>query len=220
MLKNIAIPPSRPLRALATIATIGAIGVSGCGSSSSPRTAASSVPTTTTGTASQPTSSTPSTPTSSAPTTTPTTTTTTAPGATGGAVAPSGTGGSGSATGLSGAEAVVARNGYTVANPSDYRSNQTLRVLVGFRRGSADARVQRAFFFVGDRYLGTDTSDTSASIGVVSQDDTGVTLRYGIYTRGQPLCCPRSTANVRYVLDNGHLFPTGQIPPAAARNGT
>jgi hypothetical protein len=220
MLKNITIPPSRPLRALATIATIGAIGVSGCGSSSSPRTAASSVPTTTTGTASQPASSTPSTPTSSAPATTPTTTATTAPGATGGAAAPSGSGGSGSATGLSGARAVVASHGYTVVNSADYQAGQTLRVLIGTLSGSAHARVQRAFFFSGDTYLGTDTSDTSASIGVVSQDDTGVTLRYGIYTRGQPLCCPGSSANVRYVLDNGHLFPTGQIPPAAARNGT
>jgi hypothetical protein len=217
MLKNITTPPSRPLRALAAIATIGAIGVSGCGSSSSPRSAASSVPTTTTGTASQPASSTPSTPT--APATTPTTTTTTAPGATGGAAAPSGSG-SGGAGGLSGAEAVVTSHGYTVVKPSDYQSGQTLRVLVGTLSGSAHARVERAFFFVGDRYLGTDTSDTSASIGVVSQDDTGVTLKYGIYTRGQPLCCPGSSANVRYVLDNGNLFPTGQIPPAAARNGT
>jgi LppP/LprE lipoprotein len=206
------IPASRALCAMAAIA---AIAVSGCGSGSSTRSTASPLPA---GTATQTTSSTSSTPSSSSPTTTPTTATT-SPGATGGAAAPSSAGSSGTATGLSGAEAVLARKGYTVANPSDYHADQTLRVLVGFQRGLADARVQRAFFFVGDRYLGTDTSDTSASIGVVSQDDTGVTLRYGIYRRGQPLCCPSSTASVRYVLDNGRLVPSGLIPSTAARNG-
>jgi hypothetical protein len=115
---------------------------------------------------------------------------------------------------------VVARLGYTVANPADYHSSQTLRVLVGVQHGSADARVQRAFFFVNDRYLGTDTSDRSAGIAVVGQDDTGVTLRYSIYRHGQPLCCPSSTSRVRYMLDNGRLLPAGPIPSSAARNGT
>lgn len=118
--------------------------------------------------------------------------------------------------GLAAAMARVNALGFTVADRADYHPGQTLRVLIGFRRGSADARVQRAFFFLGDRYLGTDTGDTSAAIRVGAQDDTSVTLIYGLYRRGDPLCCPTGgSAKVRFALDNGRLAPQQPIPSSS-----
>jgi hypothetical protein len=114
------------------------------------------------------------------------------------------------------AEATVKRLGYTVADPSTYKATDTLRVLIGVRTGSADGRVQQAFFFVGGRYIGTDTKDPSAAIRVVGHDDTTVTLRYALYKRGDPLCCPHGGhADVRYQLDNGKLSPLDPIPSAS-----
>lgn len=146
---------------------------------------------------------------------TPRTTTAPTPG-TGGAAAP---GGSARAVGLAGARAVLARQGFTPADPSQYHPDQTLRVLVGVRSGSGDGYGQRAFFFVEDRYLGTDASQPSSTIKVVGQDDTDVTLAYPVYRAGAPLCCPGSTSQVRFALDNGRLVPQGTIPPYRVRNG-
>jgi len=178
-----------------------------CGSSSSSSSSVSSTPRYAAPTTS---ASAPSTaPTTTAPSTTPTVTTPstrTAPEpSTGGASADA-----------AGAVATVKRQGYTVPDASTYKSGDTLRVLIGVRAGSADGRVQQAFFFVGGRYIGTDTKDPSAAIRVVGQDDTTVTLRYALYRRGDPLCCPHAGhADVRYQLDNGRLSPLDPIPSAS-----
>jgi hypothetical protein len=123
--------------------------------------------------------------------------------------------GSGSGT-LGAAEAVVQSRGYRALNAADYRPAQTLRVLIGARQGSADGHVQQAFFFVGDRYIGTDTSAPSAQIRVLGQGDTQVTLGYALYRPGDPLCCAGGgQATVTYQLDNGHLRPLNPIPSAS-----
>jgi hypothetical protein len=114
-----------------------------------------------------------------------------------------------SAEGQSAAEAVVQAKGFTVASPSDYHPNQTLRVLVGTRTGSAEGNGQQAFFFVDGRYIGTDAKQPSAQINVVSQGDTEVALAYALAGGGQ--------ATVRFQLNNGKLVPLGPIPSASAR---
>jgi hypothetical protein len=135
-------------------------------------------------------------------------------GPTGGTEAPSGS--VRQAPGLSGAVAELERTGYKPSKRSEYHSNQTLRVLVGVRIASTDGHVQQAFFFVRDRYLGTDTSDPSAQIRVVAQDDTSVTLGYRLYRRGESLCCPGGgERKVRYALDNGRLGPLDPIPSSS-----
>lgn len=111
--------------------------------------------------------------------------------------------------GLGAAEAVVQAKGFTVASPSDYHPNQTLRVLVGTRTGSAEGNGQQAFFFVDGRYIGTDAKQPSAQINVVSQGDTEVALAYALAGGGQ--------ATVRFQLNNGKLVPLGPIPSASAR---
>jgi hypothetical protein len=113
------------------------------------------------------------------------------------------------------AVAVVKAHGYTPDDTASYHHNQTLRVLVATRTGSADGYAQQAFFFVDGRYLGTDTSTPSARIKLVSQGDTEATLAYRLYRPGDPLCCARGgEATVRFALNNGRLVPLDPIPPA------
>jgi len=121
---------------------------------------------------------------------------------------------------LNAAEAVVRAHGYTASNASDYHPNQTLRVLVGTRLDSGDGYDQQAFFFVNGRYIGTDSTQPSATVRVVKQDDTEVTLVYPLYRPHDAMCCPSGgQANVRFQLDNGRLVPLDPIPPASSQSG-
>jgi LppP/LprE lipoprotein len=210
--------PPRMLPAVAAAAALLALG--GCGSGATKTVSVSSAQapgtptkrTSTTGTNS-----------SSPTTTTHTNTGTSTNGAsavettrTGGA--PAFTKQSASAEGLSAAQAVVRAHGYTAGASTDYRPAQTLRVLVGTRRGSSDGYGQQAFFFVDGRYLGTDTSQPSATVKVVDQSDTEVTLAYPSYKSGDPLSKPSGgEKTVRFQLNNGRLVALGQIPSLAAR---
>lgn len=124
------------------------------------------------------------------------------------------------AEGLAGALAVVRAHGYTAGDSGDYHSSQTLRVLVGTRTGSSDGYDQQAFFFVGGRYIGTDSSRPSAQVKVVAQNDTEVTLAYSLYRSSDPLCCPGGgQAKVRFQLNNGRLQPLSPIPPVSSTTG-
>ncbi|HEX3512148.1 MAG TPA: LppP/LprE family lipoprotein [Solirubrobacteraceae bacterium] len=163
--------------------------------------------------------------------TTPTTTSsTTAPPAagTGGTPAvstrtapePAFTEGGNHAEGIQAAAALVRAHGFTPNDTSEYHASQTLRVLVATRTGSGDGYGQQAFFFVGDRFIGTDAKEPSASVKVASQSDTEVALAYPLYRANDPLCCPGGgTATVRFQLDNGQLTPLGRIPPASSKSG-
>jgi len=204
-------------------AAAAAAAIAGCGSGGTKTVSVAN--TTPSETASQATSSTGTT-TQSSPPPTSSTNTTTHPSETGGAEAtrtstsPAFTKESTSTEGASTAAAVVRAHGYTPNETSQYRPDQTLRVLVGTKTGSADGYGQQAFFFVGGHYLGTDTSQASATVKVVSQGDTEVALSYPVYKPGDPLGKPSGgEKTVRFQLNNGHLVPLGQIPSAAARSG-
>jgi hypothetical protein len=122
--------------------------------------------------------------------------------------------------GLNQAMAVVKAHGFSANDTSNYHSEQTLQVLVGTRTGSGDGYGQQAFFFVDNRYIGTDTSQPSASVKVVSQSDTEVTLAYPLYKAHDPLCCPGGgQATVRFQLNNGHLVALDPIPPVSSQTG-
>jgi hypothetical protein len=118
------------------------------------------------------------------------------------------------------AAAVVSAHGYTAGSLADYHPNQTLRVLIGTRGGSTDGYNQLAFFFLGNHYLGTDSSQPSAAVHVVSQSDTEVTLAYALYRPHDTLCCPSGgQAVVHFQLDNGTLTPLNPIPSASSSSG-
>jgi hypothetical protein len=188
-----------------------------CGSSTKTVTAAetpSVSQTTTAATTTQPstTTSTQTTPTQ--------TSTTSAPTTTRSAPEPAFTKQESSVEGLSGATATVRAHGYTPNNPGEYHPEQTLRVLVGTQAGSNDGYSQQAFFFLGGHYLGTDTKLPSATVKVVSQADTEVTLSYPLYRKGDALSSPSGgQTHVTFALNNGKLVATGTIPPAESPTG-
>ncbi len=130
--------------------------------------------------------------------------------------------GPGQATGeAAAAAAVVKAHGYTPNDISEYHANQTLRVLVGTRTGSGDGYDQQAFFFVDGSYIGTDASQPSATLRVVGQSDTEVTLAYPLYRPHDPLCCPGGgQATVRFALNDGRLVALDPIPPVTSQTGT
>lgn len=197
-----------------------AVLAAGCGGSSTKTVSVANSPAETETTASSSTRST----TTSATTTSSTTGTGTSTTATRTASAPAFTHQGGSEATPQGATAtaatVVRAHGYTPNDTSQYHPDQTLTVLVGTRTGSADGYQQQAFFFLDGRYIGTDTSQPSASVKVVSQGDTEVTLAYPLYHAHDPLCCPSGgSATVNFQLNNGRLTPLQSIPPASSPAG-
>jgi hypothetical protein len=123
----------------------------------------------------------------------------------------------GSPTGeLGRAVATVQANGYTPDDTAEYHAGQTLRVLVGTSTGNRYE--QRVFFFLGSKYLGTDTKQPSAGVSVVSQGATEATLAYSLYRPSDQLCCPGGGhAEVTFQLNNGKLTNVEPIPPASTR---
>ena len=115
------------------------------------------------------------------------------------------------------AVAKLRAEGYRADDPADYDAGATLRVLVGTRLDSGDGYAKRAFFFVGGRYIGTDTSDDSANIRVEDTGGDTVTLAYALYGPNDALCCPGGTATVRYRWNGSRLVPLDPIPPRSRR---
>ena len=156
-----------------------------------------------------------------------TATASTAAGANGGTAAPAGTRTEaspayvheeGASAELAGAIAAVKSHGYTPNDTSQYHPSQTLRVLIGTRTGSGDGYDQLAFFFVDGRYIGTDSTAPSATLSVVGQGDTEVTLAYPNYRSGDALCCASGgQTHVTFALNDGQLSPLQPIPPTSTR---
>jgi hypothetical protein len=194
----------------------------GCGSSETKTVTVASSPAETHSTQTQATTAT-TPPTTTATTTTSTTNTaggTAAPTNTRTQTAPAFTHEETKSEGLSQAESVLQTKGYTASETSQYHPNQALRVLVGTRSGSSDGYGQQAFFFVNGRYIGTDTKEPSATVKVLSQNDTEVTLAYPLYRPGDPLANPSGgQATVHFQLNDGKLTPLGTIPPASSSTG-
>jgi hypothetical protein len=107
---------------------------------------------------------------------------------------------------LAAAVAAVEGQGYTPTSTAEYHPSQTLTVMTASHEGAG----QQAFFFVDGKYIGTDASQPSASIAVVSQADTEVVLSYALYNAGEQ---PDGHAQVRFQLNNGKLMPLSAIPP-------
>jgi LppP/LprE lipoprotein len=200
----------------ALLATVcGAALLAGCGSSTKTVTVSSNPPVTQPPTTSPPATSTPTT-TTKAPTdgqSAPTGSTRSAP-------EPAFTQEKPVSEGESAAAALVRSKGFTPNDSSEYHSNQALRVLLATRTGSGDGYGQQAFFFVNGRYIGTDAKAPSATLRLLSQSDTEVTLSYPLYRKNDPLCCPGGgQASVRFQLNNGRLTALDPIPPADRSSG-
>ncbi len=208
----------------ALVLGIGAGGVlGGCGGSETKTVSVAGAPEVTQSTATATTRTTPTatTPTSSAPAPTSTAGGTAAPGATHTAPEPEFTQQEAHGEGAGEAVDALKARGYTPVEPAQYHANQTLRVLVGARTDSSDGYGQQAFFFLAGRYIGTDTKEPSATVKVIAQSDTEVTLGYPLYRNGDSLSNPSGgQAIVHFQLNNGKLVALDPIPPANSTTGT
>lgn len=109
------------------------------------------------------------------------------------------------------AAATQLRNqGFEAVRLSSWRPEHTLRVLIGSPADEPSAG-QRAFFFVRNAYIGTDSTDPSAGVRIGKQSDNRVTLVYKLADR---------SARVRFQWDGSRLQPIDPIPPPAARAPT
>ncbi len=116
------------------------------------------------------------------------------------------------------AVAQMRTQGFEPVAISTYKPRQSLRVLIGRPKASMGVRGRRAFFFVREQYIGTDSSSPSARLKVASQDNSKITLAYTRFAAGDKPCCPSDgTVKVRFSMGNGRLQPLDPIPPAAAR---
>jgi hypothetical protein len=108
--------------------------------------------------------------------------------------------------------------GYLPTHEADYDPRHELRVLVGYRNGDP-LGPRRAFFFVGTRFIGNDSSAGSSQLKVAKSANRWVTLTYGVYAPGGKVCCPVSTSKVRFNWTGTALTPAGAIPLSRVATG-
>lgn len=113
--------------------------------------------------------------------------------------------------------AVIQAHGYTargsgVSTPDG--SGGTLYAWPAVCSGSADGYCQKVFFFIGTRYLGTDTSRASNAISkVAAAGPATIAVTYPSYASQDPLCCPSGKpVTITYHWTGARLAPSGTPP--------
>lgn len=93
-------------------------------------------------------------------------------------------------------------------------SGGTLYAIHGTCAGSADGYCQQMFFFLGTRYLGTDTPSASTAIaGYRAAGSGAIAVTYPTYANSDPLCCPSGTpVTITYRWNGKRLVPSGTPP--------
>lgn len=108
--------------------------------------------------------------------------------------------------------------GFEPVSLADYKTGQSLRVILGKPKASTGVRGRRAFFFQRRDYLGTDAASPSLRVRVLRQRDGVITLGYKLYLSGDKPSDPSGElAKVRFTISDGRLVPQDQIPPVASR---
>lgn len=111
------------------------------------------------------------------------------------------------------AAGTLREQGYRPVTLADYDPKHVLRVLIG--RGDGG---QRAFFFIGGRFLGNDAADDSKRIRIARSGNRSVALSYRLFAEGDRPCCPSGgSARVLFRWDGEQLAPQTSVPPATAR---
>jgi LppP/LprE lipoprotein len=116
------------------------------------------------------------------------------------------------------AEITIRAKGYKAVPSSIAKTpggvGKTLYAVLGICEGSADGHCQKVFFFLDDRYLGTDTKSPSNEIKSEVAVGTGsIDVTYANYKTDDPLCCPSGQpVTIRYKWNGTRLSASG-IPP-------
>jgi hypothetical protein len=104
---------------------------------------------------------------------------------------------------------LIRTRGYLPTREADYDPRHELRVLVGYRNGDP-LGPRRAFFFVGTRYIGNDSTLGSSQLKLVKSGNRWATLAYGVYAPGGKT--PVSRTRIRFDWNGVSLAPAGAIP--------
>jgi len=111
--------------------------------------------------------------------------------------------------------------GYTPRDTDDFAYPDFgfgLHVIVGIATGSGTGYEQRAFFFVHNRFVGTDATESSATIQMVWRSDSTIAIGFTIYRPDDAMCCPLGGAvTVRYRWTGTRLTALDPIPSVAVR---
>jgi hypothetical protein len=116
------------------------------------------------------------------------------------------------------AVSLMQKQGYLPTRLADYAPKHELRVLVGYRNGDP-LSPRRAFFFVGKKFIGNDSTAGSSKLVVGKSGNRWATLTYGVYAPGAKPCCPASTTKVRFEWSGTALAPKGSIPLGRVATG-
>lgn len=112
--------------------------------------------------------------------------------------------------------ATIRAHGYTphghgASTPDGFGG--TLYAWSGVCSGSADGYCQKVFFFIGTRYLGTDTARSSILTAVRAAGPQNIDVTYPNYAPQDPLCCPSGTpVTITYHWNGTRLIPSGTPP--------
>ncbi len=115
---------------------------------------------------------------------------------------------------------LVQSRGFTPIDAADFSSPTTsgLHVIIATANGRADGYAQRAFFFVDDRFVGTDQKDPSATLKIAWRNESTIAVSYAAYKPGERLCCPTGGAIiVRYRWDGSRVRTLDPVPPESVR---
>lgn len=116
------------------------------------------------------------------------------------------------------AAAIVVSKGYeTKVESSIWRSGGGLNALYAQPAGTADGDSQKVFFFLKDRFIGTDTPlDELGSrfVSITSGElPNQITITYDLYKTDDPRCCPTGgTAEATFSVASDQLIHSGRIP--------
>lgn len=109
--------------------------------------------------------------------------------------------------------AVVKAHGYTPDSGHTETPDGFGHTLYAWRAtctDSADGYCQKVFFFIGTRYLGTDTRDPSTQIVGINAPEAGtIAVSYAHYLAGDAQCCPSGQpVLISYHWNGSRLIPS------------
>ncbi len=117
------------------------------------------------------------------------------------------------------AVAVVEGYGYRPTSTNDIAGPPAagLHVIIG-KSAKAPHDRHQAFFFLGDRFVGTDLVGTSRLIKLTWRSLDTIALAYDVYRPDDETCCPTGgSIIVRYRWSGKKIVPLDPVPSAAER---
>jgi serine/threonine protein kinase len=112
--------------------------------------------------------------------------------------------------------------GFGYGSPGSHMPNwdmsAPLNAVVAFYNSGYASGPGKVFFFADGRYVGSDTTDGSSSVGASRLSPTEIVVQYLLYNPGDPQCCASGgTDDVRFIWTGTKLVALDPIPPVSKR---